>query len=186
MRRFTAQGGKTVVAVYVTNSAKIIPRCFGPSPPSFFRAWREEIVGARRRRRRHLPRYGVKASMRICGASASRPPIGRRPLGSDFDRGEGRSQAVTAVWIATGPAYFLSVGTPEPRKAYPVAIEAFELLWAAGRDIRYVIVGRPGWNTRALRTAPAATPLNSAAACCGSTTPTTRICNCSTPMRAAP
>ncbi len=45
----------------------------------------------------------------------------------------------------------MSVGTLEPRKAYPVAIEAFERLWAAGRDIRYVIVGRPGWNTRALQ-----------------------------------
>ncbi len=54
--------------------------------------------------------------------------------------------------IASAPTpFFMSVGTLEPRKAYPVALDAFESLWSEGCDARYVIVGRPGWNTRALQ-----------------------------------
>jgi alpha-1,2-rhamnosyltransferase len=45
----------------------------------------------------------------------------------------------------------MSVGTLEPRKAYPIALDAFERLWSEGCETRYVIVGRPGWNTRALQ-----------------------------------
>jgi alpha-1,2-rhamnosyltransferase len=47
--------------------------------------------------------------------------------------------------------FFMSVGTLEPRKAYSIALDAFETLWAEGCDVRYVIAGRCGWNTRALQ-----------------------------------
>jgi glycosyltransferase involved in cell wall biosynthesis len=40
---------------------------------------------------------------------------------------------------------FLMVGTIEPRKAYLQVLEAFTQLWAKGRDIHLVIVGREGW-----------------------------------------
>ncbi len=46
---------------------------------------------------------------------------------------------------------FLSVGTLEPKKGYPVALDAFDLLWAKGFAGRYVIVGSYGWNSRALK-----------------------------------
>ena len=39
----------------------------------------------------------------------------------------------------------LMVGTIEPRKGYLQAIQAFDMLWAAGLDINLVIVGREGW-----------------------------------------
>ncbi|HOK58255.1 MAG TPA: glycosyltransferase [Methanothrix sp.] len=40
---------------------------------------------------------------------------------------------------------FLMVGTVEPRKGYPQAIRAFEMLWKEGVDVNLVIVGREGW-----------------------------------------
>ncbi|MFC7650880.1 glycosyltransferase family 4 protein, partial [Pseudoduganella danionis] len=40
---------------------------------------------------------------------------------------------------------FLMVGTIEPRKGHLQALDAFEQLWAAGVDIRLVIVGGEGW-----------------------------------------
>jgi glycosyltransferase involved in cell wall biosynthesis/SAM-dependent methyltransferase len=40
---------------------------------------------------------------------------------------------------------FLMVGTVEPRKGHMQALEAFEQLWLAGRDLTLVIVGGEGW-----------------------------------------
>jgi hypothetical protein len=37
------------------------------------------------------------------------------------------------------------VSTIEPRKGYAQALAAFELLWAQGRDLNLVIVGKQGW-----------------------------------------
>ena len=78
--------------------------------------------------------------------------LGWFPLGADFSEPITRTPSPQAQAIATGPApFFLSVGTIEPRKAYPVALAAFEKLWAEGCDARYVIVGRPGWKTGVLQ-----------------------------------
>ncbi|MGD9540555.1 glycosyltransferase family 4 protein [Methylocystis sp.] len=78
--------------------------------------------------------------------------IGWWPLGADFGAVAPGAPSKTAEQIATAPTpFFMSVGTLEPRKAYPIALDAFELLWSQGCDARYVIVGRPGWNTRALQ-----------------------------------
>lgn len=78
--------------------------------------------------------------------------IGYWPLGADFQSPAGvpPSKRIQALLDDPSP-FFLSVGTVEPRKAYPVALDAFERLWAAGCDCRYVIVGRPGWNTGRLQ-----------------------------------
>ncbi len=77
--------------------------------------------------------------------------IGYWRLGADFHASEAEPSA-TATRIASGATpFFLSVGTLEPRKGYSVALDAFEALWRTGLDIRYVVVGRPGWNTRALQ-----------------------------------
>lgn len=39
----------------------------------------------------------------------------------------------------------LMVGTLEPRKGYRQALDAFSELWAAGKQVNLVIVGREGW-----------------------------------------
>ncbi len=46
---------------------------------------------------------------------------------------------------------FLTVGTIEPRKGHLVALDAFNQLWAEGKDAFYVIVGRYGWNAETIR-----------------------------------
>lgn len=45
---------------------------------------------------------------------------------------------------------FLVVGTVEPRKGYRQTLDAFELLWARGRMVNLVVVGKPGWMTDGL------------------------------------
>jgi glycosyltransferase involved in cell wall biosynthesis len=46
----------------------------------------------------------------------------------------------------------LMVGTIEPRKGYAATLDAFELLWRDGHDIKLVIVGRQGWHVEDLAT----------------------------------
>lgn len=78
--------------------------------------------------------------------------IGWWPLGADFQAHSQSSPSPIAQRIASMQApFFMSVGTLEPRKAYSIALDAFETLWAEGCDARYVIAGRCGWNTRALQ-----------------------------------
>lgn len=45
---------------------------------------------------------------------------------------------------------FLMVGTLEPRKGHEQIIDAFELLWAQGSNIKLVIIGKIGWNVENL------------------------------------
>lgn len=45
---------------------------------------------------------------------------------------------------------FLMVGTLEPRKGHAQVLDAFEQLWAAGEDVALVLIGKVGWNVRAL------------------------------------
>ena len=47
--------------------------------------------------------------------------------------------------VAGDAPVFLAVGTIEPRKGQRVALRACEDLWARGRDVRIVFVGRRGW-----------------------------------------
>ncbi len=78
--------------------------------------------------------------------------IGWWPLGADFGADVLRAPSKAAEQIASASTpFFMSVGTLEPRKAYPIALDAFEILWSQGCDARYVIVGRPGWHTQALQ-----------------------------------
>lgn len=78
--------------------------------------------------------------------------IGWWPLGADFRAPAQAGPSLGAQQITSTPTpFFMSVGTLEPRKAYSIALDAFERLWAEGCNARYVIVGRPGWNTRALQ-----------------------------------
>ena len=40
----------------------------------------------------------------------------------------------------------LMVGTLEPRKGHPLALDAFELLWGEGVEANLVIIGHEGWH----------------------------------------
>jgi glycosyltransferase involved in cell wall biosynthesis len=83
---------------------------------------------------------------------ALRRHIGWFYLGADFHaESEDAPSAKTEAVCSIGAPYFLTVGTLEPRKGYVVALTAFEKLWGSGVDVRYVIVGKYGWNLRALQ-----------------------------------
>lgn len=93
---------------------------------------------------------------------AVRPALARLPMGADIASSapsEGRSQACRETLARIGDRPFiLMVGTIEPRKAYDVALDAFEYWWAhpdAAPPLReaplLVIAGRRGWRTEALQ-----------------------------------
>lgn len=71
--------------------------------------------------------------------------IGYWPLGADFVDQDSKFTEHEGQRKAQGPS-FLMVGTIEPRKSYHTALEAFDMLWREGHDVKLVIVGRPGWN----------------------------------------
>ena len=146
-----ASGGKVVAAVYDILPL-LYPALFRLAVAKTFAAWRETIV---------LQSDAVVAISRATAESVAAyerdagnenpPPIGWWPLGADFGAAAPGDSSPKAKRIAAGGAYLLSVGTLEPRKGYPVALDAFERLWTEGRDISYVIVGKAGWNASALR-----------------------------------
>ncbi len=49
--------------------------------------------------------------------------------------------------VAGGPRYVLAIGTIEPRKDFPLLVEAFDGVAATDRELRLVVVGQDGWGT---------------------------------------
>lgn len=94
--------------------------------------------------RRWLDKRGVVRSRALS--------IGYAYLGADLDARAPSSapalasEQVLAVLdgIQSTPTV-LMVSTIEPRKGHRLALEAFEELWADGRDINLIIVGKLGW-----------------------------------------
>lgn len=82
----------------------------------------------------------------LCGGSCN-PRIGWSHLGADFAPVSFESDATHML----PNRFFLGVGTLEPRKAWDIAIDAAESLWASGGQESLVLVGRYGWNCIALR-----------------------------------
>ncbi len=76
--------------------------------------------------------------------------IGWSHLGADFAAQDEWKNSDGLSDLADKP-FLLGVGTIEPRKAWNVALDAMERLWAGGVDARLVLVGRYGWNAHWLR-----------------------------------
>jgi len=146
-----ASGGKVVVAAYDILPLQY-PALFHQNVTRSFRAWREGVL-AKACALVAISRATAQAVVdyeRQAGRERL-PPIGWWPLGADFDAASAETPSPAVEKIIAGGPYLLSVGTLEPRKGYAIALDAFEKLWAAGREISYVIVGKAGWNTSALR-----------------------------------
>jgi len=84
------------------------------------------------------------------------PEIVRMHMGGDISASIPSTGVSPEVSTLLGLARFrpaiLMVGTIEPRKAYDVALDAFELLWRTrpdGPDL--IIVGKPGWKTSSIQ-----------------------------------
>lgn len=88
------------------------------------------------------------------GSAGAAPSVGWFHLGADIDASvptEGDAEPVQAQLDALSDVRkVLSVGTVEPRKGHAEALDAFEALWAAGRKVTWIIVGKQGWNVDAL------------------------------------
>lgn len=73
------------------------------------------------------------------------PPVSHFRLGSDVTaRTDNRPVRPELLQITGTPApCFAAVGSIESRKNYPLLMATFEQLWAEGKDVRLVVVGRP-------------------------------------------
>ena len=67
-------------------------------------------------------------------------------LGADFSSTRAAPMASIPSMIPT----ILMVGTIEPRKGHATVLDAFEMIWRSGQQMRLIFVGRPGWKVRAL------------------------------------
>lgn len=76
--------------------------------------------------------------------------IGWSHLGADFGAQDEGTAPAEDVEVGDMP-FFLGVGTLEPRKAWNVALDAMERLWAEGVNAQLVLVGRYGWSAHWLR-----------------------------------
>lgn len=83
----------------------------------------------------------VIAPIRLGAAiGSSRPSVGMPSNSADI-----------LDWVRAGTCAMM-VGTIEPRKGHDQVLAAFEHLWAnpqPGEDFRLLVVGRPGWKTKA-------------------------------------
>lgn len=136
----------------------VYPAAFPPDTQRDFRTWFDEIVCASdavvaisdsvaREFRDYAAAHGlsVKAGQRL----------GWWRLAADFggDAAPPPPPTPRAAAICRAPTpFFLTVGTLAPTKGNSLALAAFDKLWSSGFDLRYVIVGKRGWNTRALET----------------------------------
>ncbi len=147
------RGGENIACLYDLLPL-VYPAAFSPDMQRAFQAWLDEIVCASdavvaisdsvaREFRGYagLGGLSVKAGQRL----------GWWRLAADFggDVAGPPTPRVAAICSAPAP-FFLTVGTLAPTKGNSLALAAFDKLWSAGLDVRYVIVGRSGWNTRAL------------------------------------
>ncbi|MDP3898606.1 MAG: glycosyltransferase family 1 protein, partial [Mesorhizobium sp.] len=86
----------------------------------------------------HNPHLQIVYSHHGADLAASKPTTGL-PGGADG-----------TLQLLKSATSFLMVGTVEPRKGHAQVLDAFELLWAAGRDEALVVVGKPGWMVKPL------------------------------------
>src|SRR5205807_544235 len=53
--------------------------------------------------------------------------------------------APTGQRIAGGSRYVLAIGTIEPRKDFPLLVDAFDEIAETDAGLRLVVAGQPGW-----------------------------------------
>jgi glycosyltransferase involved in cell wall biosynthesis len=152
MREVSERGGMNVVCVYDLLPL-MYPQAFPPTLLPLFEAWFDKAVV----KSDAVVAISRSAAQDLLAYLAANPRqlkpnfrIGWWRLGCDFATAASDAVSEKAKSLVDGAPFFLSVGTLEPRKCYPVALDAFERLWRSNIDARYVIVGRRGWSVRAL------------------------------------
>lgn len=107
--------------------------CISGAVATELSAWIEANATPRQRRKFNVRSFQLGADL-----SSAAPTAG---LAKDAE--------ATLAQISSRPS-FLMVGTVEPRKGQHIALDAFEHLWAEGRDVSLVIAGKQGWMVDAL------------------------------------
>lgn len=153
METTSRNGGSNIVILHDIHPL-LYPGLFHPDNVRNFAIWFDEVaskcdalVAVSKSAAQEFSSYVAANGKRV----NPRMRIGWQHLGADFDieSNEAPSEPIGAICAGETPL-FLSVSTLEPKKGYAVALDAFDRLWERGVDVRYVIVGRHGWNTRAL------------------------------------
>jgi glycosyltransferase involved in cell wall biosynthesis/SAM-dependent methyltransferase len=107
--------------------------CISRSVAEELQQWLAAANGVKRQRP-----YRIEWSHIGADLASSVPTRGMPPNGAEQLR-----------YLRASPS-FLMVGTIEPRKGHREVLETFERLWAEGRAINLVIVGKKGWMQDAL------------------------------------
>jgi len=152
MQAFKEQGGSLVVGVH-----DLIPLLYpGVSDGSSVRAFRRWLEGAVALADALVTISKTTAfDLRdyIVGQKLKHKPnlgIGWFNLGADFDSGSVPISKKMARLCSASP-FVLTVGMIDPRKCHSVILDAFDRLWRDNVDVRYMIIGKYGWNSRAVR-----------------------------------
>jgi glycosyltransferase involved in cell wall biosynthesis len=151
LENFRSRGGKIVMCIHDLFPL-FYPALYTRGLVADFQVWVDQVV-LNSDAVVAVSRSSAESFVAYLRMTERKPRAGMRLgwwcLGANFvaQSGEVASDAVRE--LAARAPYFLTVGTLEMRKGYPVALEAFERLWAAGVEANYVIVGQPGWNAAA-------------------------------------
>lgn len=80
------------------------------------------------------------------------PWVGHFHLGCDLDLAKNQANATpeTERFFASPGNTYLTVSTVEPRKNHAYIMDAFDLAWSRGLDVKLCIIGKVGWKTEAL------------------------------------
>ncbi len=132
----------------------LYPGLFGSTANETFRRWFEIS----------LPHYDAVVTVSksvaedfrkyVLSGKLPRKPslrLGWFRLGADFAAESQDSPSPEVLNLSRAAPFFLTVGTLEPRKNHTTALAALELLWNAGVDVSYIIVGKCGRFANALR-----------------------------------
>jgi glycosyltransferase involved in cell wall biosynthesis len=63
------------------------------------------------------------------------------PVSSDLKN----SKSLIKMFAASDGRRYLNVGTLEPRKNHAYILDAFDLAWANGADVKLILIGKEGW-----------------------------------------
>ncbi|WP_374547293.1 glycosyltransferase [Rhodoblastus sp.] len=153
MRAIKSAGGSNVLLLYDMLPQQF-PHFFPPSFEPIFASWIDDVIlqcdaviTISKAVAEDFAAYALADGRDLNCAMK----LGWSHLGADFDlEGRAPSAHVKGLIEDSGSPLFLGVSTLEPRKGYGTALDAMDLLWRDGVDARYAIVGRYGWNCRAL------------------------------------
>lgn len=110
-----------------------------------------------------ISRFSAVEIERFLASRGLRTPVTHFYLGADLNQPGSAAQPPRAGdWpdglVGGNGRIFVMVGTLEPRKGHAVVLDAFERLWASGRQDKLLIIGKIGWNTEAFLARCAAHP----------------------------